>query len=98
MSWRPCSSFHCGMSAGLFPEDWGGDTKAAGDFGERMKLAAATAPWFSRLRPVEGDPVDAVADLAKQFVFKGGGSAHALSLHGNLGGKGNPNAKSAFLK
>ena len=31
----PYSSFHCDARAGLFPEDWGGDIKVVGDFGER---------------------------------------------------------------
>jgi putative transposase len=31
----PYSSFHRDVAAGLFPEDWGGDCNAAGEFGER---------------------------------------------------------------
>ena len=31
----PYSSFHRDVRAGLFPEDWGGDIKVVGDFGER---------------------------------------------------------------
>jgi putative transposase len=31
----PYSSFHRDVRAGLFPEDWGGDAKPAGEFGER---------------------------------------------------------------
>ncbi|MBR0756980.1 transposase [Bradyrhizobium jicamae] len=31
----PYSSFHRDVRAGLFPEDWGGDTAMSGDFGER---------------------------------------------------------------
>jgi putative transposase len=31
----PYSSFHRDVRAGLFPEDWGGDTGMIGDFGER---------------------------------------------------------------
>ncbi|MBW7963953.1 REP-associated tyrosine transposase [Bradyrhizobium sp. BR 10261] len=31
----PYSSFHRDVRAGLFPEDWGGDAKVAGEFGER---------------------------------------------------------------
>ena len=30
----PYSSFHRDVRAGLFPEDWGGDTAMSGDFGE----------------------------------------------------------------
>jgi putative transposase len=33
-SW-PYSSFHRDVRAGLFPEDWGGDSAMIGDFGER---------------------------------------------------------------
>jgi putative transposase len=32
----PYSSFHRDVAAGLFPEDWGGDTGMSGDFGERQ--------------------------------------------------------------
>jgi putative transposase len=32
--WR-YSSFHRDVQAGLFPDDWGGDSEATGDFGER---------------------------------------------------------------
>jgi putative transposase len=28
------SSFHRDVRAGLFPEDWGGDSETSGDFGE----------------------------------------------------------------
>jgi putative transposase len=31
----PYSSFHRDVRAGLFPEDWGGDVKVIGEFGER---------------------------------------------------------------
>jgi putative transposase len=31
----PYSSFHRDVRAGLFPEDWGGDSETIGDFGER---------------------------------------------------------------
>jgi REP element-mobilizing transposase RayT len=31
----PYSSFHRDVRAGLFPEDWAGDSEANGDFGER---------------------------------------------------------------
>jgi putative transposase len=31
----PYSSFHRDVRAGLFPEDWSGDSEASGDFGER---------------------------------------------------------------
>jgi len=31
----PYSSFHRDVRAGLFPEDWGGDSEMRGDFGER---------------------------------------------------------------
>ena len=31
----PYSSFHRDVRAGLFPEDWGGDSETTGDFGER---------------------------------------------------------------
>jgi len=31
----PYSSFHRDVRAGLFPEDWGGDARIAGEFGER---------------------------------------------------------------
>ena len=31
----PYSSFHRDVRAGLFPEDWAGDSEADGDFGER---------------------------------------------------------------
>ncbi|MBR0694654.1 REP-associated tyrosine transposase [Bradyrhizobium lablabi] len=32
----PHSSFHRDVRAGLFPEDWGGDSAMSGDFGERQ--------------------------------------------------------------
>ncbi|MEO6839554.1 MAG: transposase [Bradyrhizobium sp.] len=31
----PHSSFHRDVRAGIFPEDWAGDSEASGDFGER---------------------------------------------------------------
>jgi putative transposase len=31
----PYSSFHRDVRAGLFPEDWGGDARIAGELGER---------------------------------------------------------------
>jgi putative transposase len=31
----PYSSFHRDVRAGLFPEDWAGDSDPSGDFGER---------------------------------------------------------------
>lgn len=32
----PYSSFHRDVRAGVFPEDWGGDTEMSGEFGERI--------------------------------------------------------------
>jgi len=31
----PYSSFHRDVHAGIFPEDWAGDSKSTGEFGER---------------------------------------------------------------